>query len=225
MVGSRVYVGGLPYGVRERDLERFFKGYGRTRDILIKNGYGFVVSSCLHVKRPPHPYHLHANVHPFEEFKRAVTLHNLMSLFVACLVAIILCISLTKNRCFGHIIGIRGPSRCGRCRLWAERKGAAGREVCQKVRLKIRNTQITNQIIHKICSCICNCYIDRRLWTRKLCKNDDCILFTSSQLKQHNSRNSIYFNCIVRACTMFSLSSRRHVTAPWYCSLIFANRA
>uniref|UniRef100_A0A6M2DSV8 Putative serine/arginine-rich splicing factor 6 n=1 Tax=Xenopsylla cheopis TaxID=163159 RepID=A0A6M2DSV8_XENCH len=42
MVGSRVYVGGLPYGVRERDLERFFKGYGRTRDILIKNGYGFV---------------------------------------------------------------------------------------------------------------------------------------------------------------------------------------
>lgn len=44
MVGSRVYVGGLPYGVRERDLKRFFKEYGRTRDILIKNGYGFVVS-------------------------------------------------------------------------------------------------------------------------------------------------------------------------------------
>jgi len=42
MVGSRVYVGGLPHGVRERDLERFFKGCGRTRDILIKNGYGFV---------------------------------------------------------------------------------------------------------------------------------------------------------------------------------------
>ncbi|XP_070496649.1 serine-arginine protein 55 isoform X1 [Chironomus tepperi] len=42
MVGSRVYVGGLPYGTRERDLEKFFKGYGRTRDILIKNGYGFV---------------------------------------------------------------------------------------------------------------------------------------------------------------------------------------
>lgn len=47
MVGSRVYVGGLPYGVRERDLERFFKGYGRTRDILIKNGYGFVVSCVI----------------------------------------------------------------------------------------------------------------------------------------------------------------------------------
>lgn len=48
MVGSRVYVGGLPFGVRDRDLEKFFKGFGRIRDILIKNGYGFVVSiiSC-----------------------------------------------------------------------------------------------------------------------------------------------------------------------------------
>lgn len=47
MVGSRVYVGGLPHGVRERDLERLFKGYGRTRDILLKNGYGFVVSTNI----------------------------------------------------------------------------------------------------------------------------------------------------------------------------------
>lgn len=45
MVGTRVYVGGLPYGTRERDLERFFRGYGRFRDVLIKNGYGFVVST------------------------------------------------------------------------------------------------------------------------------------------------------------------------------------
>jgi len=35
-------VGGLPYGTTERDLERFFRGYGRMRDVLIKNGYGFV---------------------------------------------------------------------------------------------------------------------------------------------------------------------------------------
>lgn len=47
MGGTRVYIGGLPYGVREKDLERFFKGYGRIRDILIKNGYGFVVSSVF----------------------------------------------------------------------------------------------------------------------------------------------------------------------------------
>ncbi|KAK5645396.1 hypothetical protein RI129_006696 [Pyrocoelia pectoralis] len=42
MVGSRVYVGGLPYRTTERDLERFFRGYGHMRDVLIKNGYGFV---------------------------------------------------------------------------------------------------------------------------------------------------------------------------------------
>lgn len=48
MVGTRIYVGGLPSGVKERDIERFFKGYGRPRDVLLKNGYGFVVSSyCI----------------------------------------------------------------------------------------------------------------------------------------------------------------------------------
>lgn len=44
MVGTRVYVGGLSHRVSERDLERFFRGYGRLRDIIIKNGFGFVVS-------------------------------------------------------------------------------------------------------------------------------------------------------------------------------------
>ncbi len=43
-MGTRVYVGRLSYHVRERDLERFFKGYGRIREIMLKNGYGFVVS-------------------------------------------------------------------------------------------------------------------------------------------------------------------------------------
>lgn len=43
--GSRVYIGRLPYGLRERDIERFFKGFGRIREILLKNGYGFVVSN------------------------------------------------------------------------------------------------------------------------------------------------------------------------------------
>lgn len=42
MVGTRLYVGGLPHGVNERDLERFFRGYGRMREVLLKNGYGFV---------------------------------------------------------------------------------------------------------------------------------------------------------------------------------------
>ncbi|XP_055631520.1 serine-arginine protein 55-like [Toxorhynchites rutilus septentrionalis] len=42
MVGSRVYVGGLARDARERDLEKFFKGYGRLCDVMIKNGFGFV---------------------------------------------------------------------------------------------------------------------------------------------------------------------------------------
>ena len=40
--GQRVYVGNIPSDARERDVERFFKGYGRIREVVIKNGYGFV---------------------------------------------------------------------------------------------------------------------------------------------------------------------------------------
>lgn len=41
-MGTRVYIGHLSYHARERDIERFFKGYGRIRDVMLKNGYGFV---------------------------------------------------------------------------------------------------------------------------------------------------------------------------------------
>ncbi|XP_035224143.1 serine-arginine protein 55-like isoform X1 [Stegodyphus dumicola] len=41
-MSTRIYIGRLAYDVRERDLEKFFKGYGRIREILIKNGFGFV---------------------------------------------------------------------------------------------------------------------------------------------------------------------------------------
>ena len=37
-----MYVGNIALDTRDRDLEKFFKGYGRLRDIVIKNGYGFV---------------------------------------------------------------------------------------------------------------------------------------------------------------------------------------
>ena len=47
MPGTRVYIGGLPQGVRERDVERFLRGYGRLRDVLLKNGFGFVVSAFV----------------------------------------------------------------------------------------------------------------------------------------------------------------------------------
>ena len=44
MSGTRIYIGRLSYHARERDVERFFKGYGRIREVMLKNGYGFVVS-------------------------------------------------------------------------------------------------------------------------------------------------------------------------------------
>jgi arginine/serine-rich splicing factor 4/5/6 len=40
-MGTRVYLGHLPRDVRERDVERFFKGFD-TKEINIKEGYGFV---------------------------------------------------------------------------------------------------------------------------------------------------------------------------------------
>lgn len=39
---SRLYIGHLPARCDERDIEKFFKGYGRLRDVVLKNGYGFV---------------------------------------------------------------------------------------------------------------------------------------------------------------------------------------
>jgi len=39
---QRVYVGNIGSDIRERDLEKFFKGFGKLGDISIKNGYGFV---------------------------------------------------------------------------------------------------------------------------------------------------------------------------------------
>ena len=36
-------MGRLPSRISEREIERFFKGYGHLREINVKNGYGFVV--------------------------------------------------------------------------------------------------------------------------------------------------------------------------------------
>ena len=41
---ARVYIGRLSNYARDRDVERFFKGFGRIKDIMVKNGYCFVVS-------------------------------------------------------------------------------------------------------------------------------------------------------------------------------------
>ncbi len=41
-MSTRVYVGGISYRARERDIEKFFRKYGRIREISMKNGYCFV---------------------------------------------------------------------------------------------------------------------------------------------------------------------------------------
>ena len=46
-MSNRVYIGRLSSRASERDIEHFFRGYGRLRDIILKNGFGFVVSSFL----------------------------------------------------------------------------------------------------------------------------------------------------------------------------------
>jgi len=40
---TRVFLGRIPHIARESDVERFFKGYGKIREISLKDGYGFVV--------------------------------------------------------------------------------------------------------------------------------------------------------------------------------------
>lgn len=37
-----MFIGRLSPHARERDVEKFFKGYGRIREINLKNGFGFV---------------------------------------------------------------------------------------------------------------------------------------------------------------------------------------
>jgi len=41
-MSTRVYLGGIPPRTREKDVERFFRKYGRVRDILIKSKYAFI---------------------------------------------------------------------------------------------------------------------------------------------------------------------------------------
>lgn len=47
---SRVFLGRLAFDARERDVEKFLRGFGRIREISLKKGYGFVVRIyiCVH---------------------------------------------------------------------------------------------------------------------------------------------------------------------------------
>ncbi|CAH1162801.1 unnamed protein product [Phaedon cochleariae] len=41
-MSSRLFVGGLTQRIRERDIEKFFRKFGKIKEISLKNGYAFV---------------------------------------------------------------------------------------------------------------------------------------------------------------------------------------
>ena len=40
---GRVYIGRIPRTTRQRDLERFFHGFGKICEVAVKPGFGFIV--------------------------------------------------------------------------------------------------------------------------------------------------------------------------------------
>mgnify|MGYP006282628477 CR=1 FL=1 len=40
----QIYVGRLPRGLHERDLEDIFLKFGKTKSVLLKRGFAFIVS-------------------------------------------------------------------------------------------------------------------------------------------------------------------------------------
>ena len=42
-MGSRIYIGRLPGDIREREIEKAFKKYGRVSEISLKGNYCFLV--------------------------------------------------------------------------------------------------------------------------------------------------------------------------------------
>lgn len=52
-MGTRVFIGRLSNSARERDVERFFKGYGKIMEVVLKTGFGFVVSVSIFPQLAP----------------------------------------------------------------------------------------------------------------------------------------------------------------------------
>ena len=37
----KIFIGNIPFDCRESDIHHFFRGYGRIRQVVLKNNYGF----------------------------------------------------------------------------------------------------------------------------------------------------------------------------------------
>ena len=46
-MGGRLYVGKIPRDVRERDVDKTFRKFGRIREIAMKGNYCFIVCNFL----------------------------------------------------------------------------------------------------------------------------------------------------------------------------------
>lgn len=46
-MSTKLYVGGLPESVKEKDLRELFSSFGEVDEIAVFKGYGFVVSDDL----------------------------------------------------------------------------------------------------------------------------------------------------------------------------------
>jgi arginine/serine-rich splicing factor 4/5/6 len=65
---SRLYVGRLSERATERDLEHFFRGYGRIRELVMKRGFAFVVRVSFLFIRISNRYLL---LQEFEDYRDA----------------------------------------------------------------------------------------------------------------------------------------------------------
>lgn len=121
MSGCRVFIGRLSPHARERDVEKFFKGYGRIREINLKNGFGFVVSTtpvCL------------SNTHTHTHLclcSGKVLYKWIIILVITCL----RCVWGWNAELTGVCVclGVWWPQRCGRRGVRVKRKGAVQWEV------------------------------------------------------------------------------------------------
>ena len=44
MSGSKLYVGNVPEGAKEKELQELFAAFGELEEVALMRGYGFVVS-------------------------------------------------------------------------------------------------------------------------------------------------------------------------------------
>ena len=50
---SKLYVGNVPEGAKEKELQELFEAFGEVEEVAMLRGYGFVVRSVLYLEYIP----------------------------------------------------------------------------------------------------------------------------------------------------------------------------